>query len=426
MNIVCVICSELLIPSDDVFHTPCGHIFHFVCLTQWLERSRSCPQCREKTTSHKIHRIYFNFSNNDTIIEDTCSLQDKLDKMNFQLILKQNELKQFMEKSETFEKQNAELKKEVYKLESDLRARKCAIDALKDQIKYFKQQNLEVEGKRQEIEQLRKEIETYKNVQTLLEASTEHVDEIISRTSEPSTLITYICVMKREMTVSLTKRKELRNKLRSVQHELTKVTTERNMLSEEHVKRKKLEEDLIICESEKMFLQNKVKELERIISLSNRTNDYDSPKGDVLNSDLNVHCGCEQNKVKTAVNDVKTKRKSSAERKSSEERRSTEVKNQSIEMKEDTNSPYLPLKSGGLFVLKHAVPKRNTNNANPSIFSKRPRTEMSNEQVRGNLMYDGFGGHSKLERFPNPLTMKMRKTKDEGKFKLDARQGTLI
>ncbi|XP_012135512.2 TRAF interacting protein no poles [Megachile rotundata] len=420
MNIVCVICSDLLIPSDDVFHTPCGHIFHFVCLTQWLERSRSCPQCREKTTSHKIHRIYFNFSNNDTIVDDTCSLQDKLDKMNFQLILKQNELKQFMEKSETFEKQTAELKKEVYKLESELRAKKCTIDALKDQIKYFKQQNLEVEAKRQEIEQLRKEIETYKNVQTLLEASTEHVDEIISRTAEPTALITYICVMKREMTVSLNKRKELRSKLRSVQQELTKVTTERNLLSEEQVKRKKLEEDLMICESEKMFLQNKVKELERNISLAKRTSDYDSQKVDALNSDLNLLSNSEQNKVKTAVNDAKTERKSNTERRRSED------KSQSTEMTDDTNSPYLPLKSGGLFVLKHSVTKRNTSNLNPSIFTKRPRTEKPNEQVRGNLMYDGFGGHSKLERFPNPLSMKMKKAKEDAKFKLDARQRSLI
>lgn len=38
MNIVCVICSDRLTPSDDVFYTPCGHIFHFACLTQWLER----------------------------------------------------------------------------------------------------------------------------------------------------------------------------------------------------------------------------------------------------------------------------------------------------------------------------------------------------------------------------------------------------
>lgn len=38
MNIICVICSDLLVPSDDVFYTPCGHIFHFACVTQWLER----------------------------------------------------------------------------------------------------------------------------------------------------------------------------------------------------------------------------------------------------------------------------------------------------------------------------------------------------------------------------------------------------
>ncbi|KOC69146.1 TRAF-interacting protein [Habropoda laboriosa] len=162
MNIVCVICSDLLVPSDDVFHTPCGHIFHFVCLTQWLERSKSCPQCREKTTNHKIHRIYFNFSNNDTIIEDTCSLQDTIDKLKFQLLLKEKDVKHYTDKSETLTKQSKELMKEVRKLESELSEKNTAIYALKDQVKYFKEQNLEIQNNGREIEQLKKKLENYR------------------------------------------------------------------------------------------------------------------------------------------------------------------------------------------------------------------------------------------------------------------------
>ena len=400
MNIICAICSESLMPSDDVFHTPCRHIFHFVCLTQWLERSRSCPQCREKTTSHTIHRLYFNFSNIDTTSADIGTLQDKTDKLNFQLLLKEQDVKHYTAKSEKLGKQNVELKKEVHKLEAELKTIKSVIDALKDQIKYFKQQNSEMESKRQEIEQLRKEIETYKNIQILMEASTEHVDEVISKTCEPAALITYICVMKREMTVSLNKRKELRNKLRSLQQELARVITERNLLSEERVKRKKLEEDLMLCENEKMYLQNKVKQLER-----KRTNKFDSDE-DALSSDLKSSDGCEQNKIKTVI-------KSAA----NERAEDIDTKDKHQYTKSETNSPYLPLKSGGVFVLKHSVQKRSTTNLHPSILTKKARIEPTSEKVRANaITYDGFGGHSKHERFPS-----IKK-----KIKLDPKQKSLI
>jgi len=47
---VCIICREEMIAGDGVgapkkLH-PCGHIFHFYCLRNWLERQLKCPTCR--------------------------------------------------------------------------------------------------------------------------------------------------------------------------------------------------------------------------------------------------------------------------------------------------------------------------------------------------------------------------------------------
>lgn len=38
MHISCVICSDLFVPTSDVFITGCGHLFHYPCLIQWIER----------------------------------------------------------------------------------------------------------------------------------------------------------------------------------------------------------------------------------------------------------------------------------------------------------------------------------------------------------------------------------------------------
>lgn len=38
MKILCIICHDQLILSEEVFFTRCGHVFHHQCLLQWLER----------------------------------------------------------------------------------------------------------------------------------------------------------------------------------------------------------------------------------------------------------------------------------------------------------------------------------------------------------------------------------------------------
>ncbi|XP_060830610.1 E3 ubiquitin-protein ligase TRAIP-like [Bombus pascuorum] len=405
MNIICVICSDLLTPSDDVFHTPCGHIFHFACVTQWLERSKTCPQCREKTTSSKIHRLYFNFSNNDTIVEDKCSLQDKVDKLNFQLMLKEKDIKHYTEKTETLEKQNKELKKEVGKVESEISEKCNVIYALKEQIKLFKEQNLEAESRRKEVEQLRKKIEHYKNVQIILDGTTEAVDEMISRTTEPTTLITYISVMKREITVSQNKRRELRSKLRSVQQELTKVSMERNFLSDEHIKRKTLENEYLTCLSEKMSLQNRLSELEKDMSSIQKSIKFNS-KTKIMTED-NLRNNSREDKIECINNTI-----------NEEKDIGQEEKTQSAITKNETSSPYLPVKSGGVFALTQMSQRYTTSKLTSSILAKKPRLEQGTSRNENNrITFDGFGGHSKYEEFPKPSAIKLKKVKDIPKVK---------
>uniref|UniRef100_A0A182N834 RING-type domain-containing protein n=1 Tax=Anopheles dirus TaxID=7168 RepID=A0A182N834_9DIPT len=43
-ELLCPICWELL--RQDVCITCCGHLFHCDCLLQWLNCSKTCPQCR--------------------------------------------------------------------------------------------------------------------------------------------------------------------------------------------------------------------------------------------------------------------------------------------------------------------------------------------------------------------------------------------
>ncbi|XP_064296016.1 E3 ubiquitin-protein ligase ARK2C-like [Phalacrocorax carbo] len=42
----CTICLSMLEGGEDVRHLPCMHLFHQVCVDQWLATSKKCPICR--------------------------------------------------------------------------------------------------------------------------------------------------------------------------------------------------------------------------------------------------------------------------------------------------------------------------------------------------------------------------------------------
>ncbi|KAI4487289.1 hypothetical protein M0804_005438 [Polistes exclamans] len=400
MNIVCVICSDLLVPSDDVFYTLCGHIFHFMCLVKWLERSKTCPQCREKTDKSKIHRIYFNFSNNDTIAEDSSYLQEKVDKLTFQIVLKDKDLKHYKEQSETWKQHNSELRNEVRRAESEVREKETAIYALKEQIKYFRQQCSEADAFKQEATRLKKKITDMRNIQLLMDAPVEDVDDMVSRTKDPSTLITYISIMKREMAKCVSKRRDLRTKLQDTQQELTKTSMERNFLLEERDKRKMLEAELMVCEAEKISLQNKLQDLEN----------NGSTEACVSRTMKTEHS--HQDSSKTSKEEVKDTNQTD----NKNDTKSTHKRKTNIS-KEDTkiSSPDIPLKSQGILALKERYATRKTTKPTFSILKKKPRLSHNSAESSksGPITYDGFGGHSKYDKFPSPsASSKVQKMKD--------------
>ena len=42
----CSICLEKFNINEEVFKTPCEHLFHVTCITEWLYKNKTCPICR--------------------------------------------------------------------------------------------------------------------------------------------------------------------------------------------------------------------------------------------------------------------------------------------------------------------------------------------------------------------------------------------
>ncbi|NXN94989.1 TRAIP ligase, partial [Rhinopomastus cyanomelas] len=74
----CTICSDFFDNERDVAAVPCGHTFHYACLTQWFDTapSRTCPQCRIQVSKrHIISKLFFDVVLEEQAVPDPEALQ---------------------------------------------------------------------------------------------------------------------------------------------------------------------------------------------------------------------------------------------------------------------------------------------------------------------------------------------------------------
>ena len=71
----CCICWE---PFDarDVLAVRCGHVFHADCLLPWLDRTATCPYCRQKATRATAQQLFFSRDGNDSPVDETPAAQE--------------------------------------------------------------------------------------------------------------------------------------------------------------------------------------------------------------------------------------------------------------------------------------------------------------------------------------------------------------
>lgn len=257
--------------SNDIFYTRCGHVFHLQCLSPWLERSKSCPQCREKVTQSKIHRLYFTFGNNEIVESQASTLQEKIDGLKFQILLKQKDIQYYTSKNVTLEKQSAGLRQEVYKLEGEISQKNAAMHALKEQIEYFKKRSSRCDDLKREIVQLKDKIEDLKPLQALLHGPLSDVSKMIGNDRDPQTLIKFISIMKKELIESINKCKHLRMTVKRLREELNTANAKLNSLLEEQSKLIDSEEQLGFSDNKNITIPDTDNELEEIHQIDDKS-----------------------------------------------------------------------------------------------------------------------------------------------------------
>uniref|UniRef100_A0A182JYN0 RING-type domain-containing protein n=1 Tax=Anopheles christyi TaxID=43041 RepID=A0A182JYN0_9DIPT len=269
MHLACPICSDLFLPSAEVDITPCGHMFHHLCLLQWLERSKTCPQCRNRCTEARLVKVYFNVTSNLDTSEDNASLLEKLDNLTLKVREQQKQLKTFEEKATDHKGEQKKMRKTLLGLEEELRTKNTALFALKHEMDMLRGDRKTLAKVQEELDSVKTKLQSYAAVKQALEATAQEVEQMLTSDMSRHAVIALATALKRELQAQEIKRKEQSDRLKRLQNELV----------EERRKRKTLEDNLSTCDSEIYRLEQLLKQKAKEAS-TNTSNEESIGSGD--------------------------------------------------------------------------------------------------------------------------------------------------
>lgn len=139
--------------------TDCGHLFHSECVFQWLKNQSTCPQCRASVKQkNKVHRVYFDVENDTDV--DPSSLQYKIDRLLYDIQIKNGEIKTLGGKVEDLESSNKVLRDIVRKNEEDIQSYRQTNYVLKNEIKNYIKEIENYKQQKMEFDLLKNKVTT--------------------------------------------------------------------------------------------------------------------------------------------------------------------------------------------------------------------------------------------------------------------------
>lgn len=271
MKVVCTICTDHI--QRDLCAAPCGHTFHFECLSQWLNHQKTCPQCRERCLPRNVIKLYTDTSGDlSQVHHSSLSPQELQEKLSLQSSLMACKDQALVEAKASLDSIQAEMKawqaqhKDMHK---KLKSEQASSEVLRRQLTSV---HTELDGareRRKELAEVRGRLDTLEGVEKVLKGSRDEVDTLVASHKSMSTLAMFVIALKRDYEV-------LRGKRAALLSDRGKQSGELNRAKKELLSREKelqtcqdqvsvLEIDLNSAEEEKRVLQKKVEMLHSAI-----------------------------------------------------------------------------------------------------------------------------------------------------------------
>uniref|UniRef100_UPI00398E91DD E3 ubiquitin-protein ligase TRAIP n=1 Tax=Pristiophorus japonicus TaxID=55135 RepID=UPI00398E91DD len=279
----CTICSDYFDNFKDVAAIHCGHTFHNECLAQWFHSapSRTCPQCRIQVSArHIVQKLFFDIGEAEQVL-DAETLQNELDRVKSQLLLREKEKKDRQSIIDTLRETLDERNAKVQSLTKQLSETEMLCSTLKKQMRYLEQQQDDSKSAKEEARRLRQKLKTLENVQVLLQSQRPEVEEMIGDMglghSAVEQLSVYCVSLKKEyenLKMTFKSSIDMSEKIKR-EHFTTNCKLEKTISQLEKVKEelRASQEDLRNADREIMNLKKKVEFLQKSLSTPNRTNE---------------------------------------------------------------------------------------------------------------------------------------------------------
>lgn len=337
-----------------------------VCLVQWMERKKDCPQCRSKCTERSIFRIYFNnLPSLDTSQVNSANLIETIDNLTLQVREKDLKLKRIEQEKSDIETSLNKKEKQIKKLDAQSAQQNQIIATMKHEIDLLSTSRASYKIIENENAELKSRLELMQSVESVLSASQKEVDEVLKQNLSNKDLSVMVGTLRRELHANEIRKHELRKQLQNV----------KNDLRMEQEEKRKLQEKLSFYESENHTLKNRMRKFDSIdedpVDLTD-TPDFKKPRLALLKiDDQNTPSPLSRSEFEGRIKQI-----------------------------EESDSPYLKVKSSsvGLAMLKKPLVNKDNKSAqlkSLSIFQK-PRVNFDNVKKSENLVFNGVGGTSKV------------------------------
>jgi len=219
MRLQCSTCLERMCPEEDLGCTPCGHVFHMVCVLQWFENKKNCPQCRTAVKNGALRKIFL------TDTEDggggEVDLQGELDSAKLQLRLKETERAKLAARNKELEAQGSKQKEELKKMEVSGKKLREQYDGLRSQKMLLQGERARAEELEQELRQVRNKLETFKGVEVALRAQEGDLNQFLHERGafdmRTKDLANLVIMMKQKLAAVKVERSKLEAQLKTVE-----------------------------------------------------------------------------------------------------------------------------------------------------------------------------------------------------------------
>lgn len=262
----CTICTDII--KDDFCAAPCGHTFHFTCLTQWLAHQKSCPQCREKCLPRNVIKLYIDSC--DTTLsqipidtQDPVELQERISAQKSSMAQKDKALEEArlslaeIEKEvETWQLQNRELHRKLVKEQSHVAFMKRQVCSMQEELD-------EARELKEELMKLKRKVRTFEGVETMLKGTEQETRSVLSEhNNSASSLATMVVALKRDYQAVKEKKEVLKKEVDAYRKLLFNKDKELLHCQEQ---RTNFQTDVLTLEEEKATLLKKIQILQSAI-----------------------------------------------------------------------------------------------------------------------------------------------------------------